>query len=92
MRAIADANEASAMDKVAEEIQMGRKMEKLENQAKVNEAINKSTKIEESRVIEAANKRMSDINKIKEENANKSSKQVNAIKAGTKKALKKADS
>jgi hypothetical protein len=74
MRAIADANEASAMDKVAEEIQMGRKMEKLENQAKVNEAINKSTKIEESRVIEAANKRMSDINKIKEENANKSSK------------------
>ena len=35
---------------------------------------------------------MSDINKIKEENANKSSKQVNAIKAGTKKALSKADS
>ena len=43
MRAIADANEASAKEKVSEQMKIGKKMEKLENQAKVNEAINKST-------------------------------------------------
>ena len=42
MRAIADANEASAKDKISEELKIGKKMENLENQAKVNEAINKS--------------------------------------------------
>ena len=47
MRAIADANTASAMDKVAEQKKMAKSMEHLENQAKVNVAINKSTKEEE---------------------------------------------
>ena len=92
MRAIADANSASAMDKVSEQMKIASKMEGLENQARVNEAINKSTSDEESKVIEAANKRMSEIHKEKEHNANKSSKKINDIKASTKKAFQDAES
>ena len=91
MRAIADANESSAMDKVSEERKIAKRMEGLENQARVNEAINKSTSDEESNVIEAANKRMSEIHKEKEHNANKGSMKIDDIKANTKKALMAAN-
>ena len=61
MRAIATANEASAMDKVNEQLSIAKKMQNLENQAKVNEAINKSTAEQEKKVIEASNKRMAEV-------------------------------
>ena len=47
MRAIADANEASAADKVKDQRDVANKMEKLEGQAKINQAINESVKKEE---------------------------------------------
>lgn len=47
MRAIADANTASAMDKVDEMNKVAKQMQHVENTAKVNDAINKSTKDEE---------------------------------------------
>ena len=47
MRAIADANTASAMEKTDELIKVAKQMEHLENTAKVNDAINKSTNEEE---------------------------------------------
>ena len=65
MRAIASANEASAMDKVNEQLSIAKKMQNLENKAKVNEAINKSTSEEEKKVIEAANKRMAEVHSKK---------------------------
>ena len=47
MRAIADANEAAAADKVKDQRDVANKMEKLEGQAKINQAINESVKKEE---------------------------------------------
>lgn len=37
-------------------------MERIENQAEINESINNSVKEEEERVIEAANKRLAEVN------------------------------
>jgi len=36
-------------------------MERIENQAAINESINNSVKEEEERVVEAANKRMAEV-------------------------------
>lgn len=47
MRAIADANEASAKAKVKEQRDVARKMERIEHEARVNESINESVKREE---------------------------------------------
>ena len=47
MRAIADANEAAAADKVKDQRDVANKMEKLEGQSKINQAINESVKKEE---------------------------------------------
>lgn len=91
MRAIADANTASLMEKTDELNKVARQMEKLENTAKVNKAINKSTSDEESSVIEASNKRMSDIHLKKESEANKSAEKLESIKAETKASFTDAD-
>ena len=47
MRAIASANEESAMEKVREQRSVADKLERLEKQAKINDAINDSVKREE---------------------------------------------
>ena len=47
MRAIADANMQSAMDKVKAQRDVAEKMEKLEHQAAINDSINESVKKEE---------------------------------------------
>lgn len=65
MRAIADANEQSAQDKVEEQTKIANTLRSLENQAFVNNAINKQVQDEESRVITAANKFMSGVHSKK---------------------------
>lgn len=70
MRAIADANLQSAMDKVKQQKEVADKMEKLEHQAAINDSINESVKKEEQRVIEAANRRMAEVHAKKAEEAN----------------------
>ena len=87
MRAIADANSASATEKTDELNKVAKQMENLENTAKVNEAINKSTKDEEKLVTEASNKRMSDIHSKKETQATKSAENFKDIKADTKASI-----
>ena len=73
MRAVAAANEQTAAEKVKEERDVADKMEKLEKQARINEAINESVKQEEQKVIEAANKRMAEVHARKNTEANKAS-------------------
>lgn len=80
MRAIADANMQSAMDKVKQQREVAEKMEKLENQAAVNESINESVKKEEQRVIEAANRRMAEVHAKKAEEANQAFQAIEAAK------------
>lgn len=53
-------------------------MEKLERQAAINEQINESVKIEEQRVIEAANRRMAEVHAKKAEEANAAFKAIEA--------------
>jgi acetolactate synthase small subunit len=72
------------MEKTDELNKIAKQMSKLEDTAKVNEAINKSTKDEEKFVIDASNKRMAEINSKKETEATKSAEKVGAIKADTK--------
>ena len=69
MRAIADANLQSAVDKVKAQRDVADKMERLENQAAINDSINESVKKEEQRVIEAANRRMAEVHAKKAEEA-----------------------
>jgi len=83
MRAIATANEASAMEKVNEQRAVAKKMEGLENRARVNEAINKATANEEAKVIEAANKRMAEVHLKKEQSASAAATEVAKAKAAT---------
>ena len=80
MRAIADANMQSAMDKVKQQRDVAEKMEKLEKQAQINEAINESVKKEEQRVIEAANRRMAEVHSKKAEEANQAFQAIEAAK------------
>ena len=87
MRAIADANESSAADKVKDQRDVANKMEKLEGQAKINQAINESVKKEEQKVIEAANKRMAEVHSKKAEEANKASAAIDDARAKTKEAI-----
>ena len=47
MRAIANANEEAAAEKVKEQRNVARKMERIESQARINESINESVKDEE---------------------------------------------
>jgi hypothetical protein len=76
MRAVAQANEQTAAEKVKEERDVADKMERLEKQARINEAINESVKQEEQRVIEAANKRMAEVHARKNTEANKAAKAI----------------
>ena len=91
MRAVADANESSAMYKVNEQLSIAKKMKNLENIAKVNESINKAAKDEEKKVIDAANKRMSEVHLQKETRASAAAKTVAEHKKATAKAFKEAD-
>ena len=67
-------------------------MEKLENQANINDSINNSVKLEEQRVIEAANRRMADVHARKAEEANQASKEIDAAKEKREKAVAEAKS
>lgn len=80
MRAVAAANEHVAAEKVKEERDVANKMERLEKQARINEAINESVKQEEQRVIEAANKRMAEVHARKNTEANKAAQAIEAAK------------
>ena len=55
---------------------MADKMEKLESQSQINEAINENVKKEEQKVIEAANKRIAEIHAKKATEANKAVKAI----------------
>jgi len=76
MRAIADANMQSAVDKVTQQREVADKMEKLERQAAINDQINESVKQEEQRVIDAANRRMAEVHAKKAEEANAAFKAI----------------
>lgn len=78
MRAIADANLQSAMDKVKQQRDVADKMEKLEHQSAINDSINESVKREEQRVIEAANRRMAEVHAKKAEEANQAFQAIEA--------------
>lgn len=80
MRAIADANLQSAMDKVKAQKEVAEKMEKLEHQAAINDSINESVKKEEQRVIEAANRRMAEVHAKKAEEANQAFQAIESAK------------
>lgn len=86
MRAIADANEDAAMAKVNEQRSVADKLEKLEKQASINDAINDSVKKEEQRVIEAANKRMAEVHARKATMANEASAAIDAAAVARSKA------
>ena len=90
MRAIAEANEESAMEKVREQRTVADKLEKLEKQASINDAINESVKAEEQRVIEAANKRMAEVHARKATMANEAAAAVDAAHEARAKAEKAA--
>ena len=84
MKAIADANQATAMDHVTEQREVASKMEKLEHQAQINESINESVKAEEQKVIEAANKRMAEVHSRKAQEAKSAADAIEAAKASSK--------
>ena len=84
MKAIADANQATAMDHVTEQREVASKMEKLEHQAQINESINESVKAEEQKVIEAANKRMAEVHSRKAQEAKSAADAIEAAKADSK--------
>jgi len=69
------------MDKVHQQRDVADKMERLEHQSRINDAINDSVKREEQKVIEAANKRMAEVHSRKAEEANSASKAVEAAKS-----------
>jgi len=69
MRAIADANQQSASDTVDEQRAVAAKLEQIEAQARINEAINNSVKKEEQKVIDDANKRMAEVHAKKAKEA-----------------------
>ena len=81
MRAIASANEQSAWDTVNGQRQVAKKLETIEAQARINEAINNSVKKEEQKVIDDANKRMAEVHAKK---AKEASAAVAAIEAARK--------
>ena len=94
MRAIAKANEESAMEKVREQRKVADKLERLEKQANINDAINDSVKREEQKVIEAANKRMAEVHARKASEANAASKAIEdagAARAKAEEAAAKAE-
>lgn len=64
------------MEKVREQRNVADKLEKLEKQADINDAINDSVKAEEQRVIEAANKRMAEVHAKKATMANEAAAAV----------------
>jgi len=90
MRAIAEANEESAMEKVREQRSVADKLEALEKQASINDSINESVKREEQRVIEAANKRMAEVHARKATMANEASAAIEAAGLARAKAEKAA--
>lgn len=89
MRAIADANMQSAVDKVTQQRDVANKMEMLERQAAINDQINESVKREEQRVIDAANRRMAEVHAKKAEEANAAFKAIEAA-ANERKATEEA--
>ena len=91
MRAIADANEESAMEKVREQRSVANDLERLEKQASINDAINESVKQEEQRVIEAANKRMAEVHARKATMASEAAAAIDAAAAARAKAEKEAE-
>ena len=91
MRAIAEANEESAMEKVREQRSVADKLEALEKQASINDSINESVKREEQRVIEAANKRMAEVHARKATMANEASAAIEAAGIARAKAEKAAE-
>ena len=84
MKAIADANQATAMDHVTEQREVASKMEKLEHQAQINESINESVKAEEQKVIEVANKRMAEVHSRKAQEAKSAADAIESAKADSK--------
>jgi len=84
MRAIADANMQSAVDKVTQQRDVADKMEKLERQAAINDSINDSVKQEEQRVIDAANRRMAEVHAKKAEEANAAFKAIESASTDRK--------
>jgi hypothetical protein len=91
MRAIAEANEESAMEKVREQRSVADKLEALEKQASINDSINESVKREEQRVVEAANKRMAEVHARKATMANEASAAIEAAGLARSKAEKAAE-
>ena len=91
MRAIADANEESAMEKVREQRSVANDLERLEKQASINDAINESVKQEEQRVIEAANKRMAEVHARKATMASEAAAAIDAAAAARAKAEREAE-
>ena len=71
MRAVASANEHTAMDKVNSQREIADKLEKAEVQNKINKAINESVANEEKRVIEEASRRMAEVHAKKAQEATK---------------------
>ena len=90
MRAIASANEESTAAKVKEQRDVANKMERIENQASINESINNSVKEEEVKIIDAANKRMAEVNSKKASQANEAAQDIQKAQEESKKAQKEA--
>ena len=86
IKAVAASNEAKAMKKVNAQRKVADKMEKLESQGQINEAINENVKKEEQKVIEAANKRIAEIHSRK---ATEATKALKAIESAQDKSEKK---
>ena len=84
MRAIADANQQSAADTVDEQRTVADKLEKIEAQARINEAINESVKKEEQRVIDDANKRMAEVHAKKAKEAAAAAEKIEALRKESK--------
>ena len=76
MRAIAEANEASAQAMIKEERDVADNLEKIEKQNAINESINKRVRQEEYDVTEAANKRMSELNAKRATEADKAAIEI----------------
>ena len=85
MRAVAAANEQSALDKVNEQRGVANKLEKIEDQSKINESINQSVKLEEQRVIDEANKRMAEVHSRKAREAAQAAKKIEEARIARKK-------
>ena len=90
MRAVADANERQAYQTVEEQRNVAGKLEAIEAKTKINEAINKSVREEEQKVIDAANKRMAEVHAKKAQEAAKAAKAIDDARAATSKKVEKA--